>query len=284
MSKTYKELLKERNELSPEDRKELSLKLDQELVHIPGLVDYVDIITDAPCLFKMVVKEIESLPRHNSARQKLALDFLTAVYKSNPASITSHGVEYCAAGKSGSKTFTIDYDKVKEYYKEDNSTSVGTWRILYLMQNSIYVKQEREVSDWYSAVKFMCDNCGSETFLVTNIPGVTFNSKGVCHDKFCATGGTKDADFLYRGKTAEFKMATKSVKALAEYAYKHPEYIYNASFLFTCESDREQYYLVDYTKPSDYTEFTITKIEDITEEYFTEDTSSKPSRRQFTIE
>jgi hypothetical protein len=259
MSKTYKELLKERNELSPEDRKELSLKLDQELVHIPGLVDYVDIITDAPCLFKMVVKEIESLPRHNSARQKLALDFLTAVYKSNPASITSHGVEYCAAGKSGSKTFTIDYDKVKEYYKEDNSTSVGTWRILYLMQNSIYVKQEREVSDWYSAVKFMCDNCGSETFLVTNIPGLTFNSKGVCHDKFCATGGTKDADFIYREKTAEFKMATKSVKALAEYAYKNPEYIYNASFLFTCESDREQYYLVDYTKSP----FTITKIEDI---------------------
>jgi hypothetical protein len=283
MSKTYKELLKDRNELSPEKRQKLSLDLDKELLQNSDLVKYVDIITGAPCLFKMVVKEIESLPRHNSARQKLALDFLTAVYRSNSASITSHGVEYCAVKKLGPKTFAIDYDKVKEYY-EDNSTSVGTWRILYLMQNSIYVKQERDVSDWYSAVKFMCDNRGSEAFLVATIDGLIFNSEGVCHDKFCAASGTKDADFLYRGKTAEFKMATKSVKALAEYAYKNPEYIYNASFLFTCESDREQYYLIDYNKPSNYTEYTITKIEDITEEYFTEDTSSKPSRRQFTIE
>ena len=263
MSKTYKELLKERNELSPEKRQKLSLDLEKELLQNPDLVKYVDIITGAPCLFKMVVKEIESLPRNNSARQKLALDFLTAVYKSNPASITSHGVEYCAAGKSGSKTFTIDYDKVKTYFKEGANTSIGTWRILYLMQNSIYVKQEREVSDWHSAIKFMCDNYDSETFLVTNIPGLVFNPKGIYHDKFCAASGTRDADFIYREKTAEFKMAKVSVKAIAEYAYKNPEYIYNASFLFTCESDREQYYLIDYTKPSDYTKFTITKIEDI---------------------
>ena len=259
MSKTYKQLLKERNELSPEKRQDLSLKLEQELLHNTDLVKYVDIITGAPCLFKMVVKEIESLPRHNKARQKLALAFLNAVYKSNPVSITSHGVEYCTVATSKPETFAIDYDKVKNYFKEAANTSIGTWRILYLMQNSIYVKPEREVSDWYSAIKFMCDNCDSETFLVTNMPGLTFNSEGVCHDKFCAAGGTKDADFLYRGKTAEFKMATKSVKALAEYAHKNPEYIYNASFLFTCEEDRKQYYLVDYTKSP----FTITKIEDV---------------------
>lgn len=270
MSKSYLQLLNEHNALSSDARQKLSLELEQELLHKPGLVDYIDIITEASCMYKMVVKEIESLPRNNSARQRLALDFLTYVYKHNSDYLLSHDVEYCTVNDLGLKTFAIDYIKIKEYLNNESSTSISTWRILYLIQNSIYIKQEREVHDWYSAIKFMCANFGSETFLVANVDGLSFNPKGIRHDKFCAANGTSDSDFLYRGKKAEFKMAIKTVEALAQHAYNNPEYIYNASFLFTCEEDRKQYYLIDYTKIP----YAITKISTLTE---------NTSRKLFTI-
>ena len=109
------------------------------------------------------------------------------------------------------------------------------------------------------------DNSVLEDYLVTYIPNLNFFNRGVRHDKFCPVSGTRDPDFWYTTNDgikvpAEFKQATRTVEALAQFSFNNPSYIYNAKILFTYGKSNSGvlgFYKIDYT----CTPFTITAVD-----------------------
>ena len=244
---TLTELKKFHDDLSETEQEEVLLKLKDKYMHTDVTKD-IDIISDATLPFLLVLDAIEELPRKGSKnRSKLALDFLNAQGADELAKL---GIQYCEA-KTGIKTYTISYVDLGTYLQGKNTTDRDLWRGVYLIINAIFVKEERYVSAWFDTAKFFYGNFLSETYLVDTIPGLSFNNKGVRHDMLCATSGTADADFLYTEfnitYTAEFKLPTKTISALAAYGYKNPSYIYNANILFTYDIISSKFYKIDYT-------------------------------------
>jgi hypothetical protein len=145
------------------------------------------------------------------------------------------------------------------HYKITNSRKppvYGIWQTIYLLIMAIYHKEERQLDTWVQSAKNFYSNSELEFGLNDNIPGLSFYNRGVRHDMLCPVAGTSDPDFLYKNTegqhfAAEFKKPTITVESLANYAFKHPEYIYNAKFLFTygkTNNGAYGFYKIDYTK------------------------------------
>lgn len=242
----------EYNKLSESARIELLNKLRAKYLNT-DLTKDVDIISDASLPFLMVVDAIEELPRKgNKHRPALALDFLAA---QSIEELSWLGIDYQEA-KPGVLTYTISYLNIGKYLENKDIVNKNLWRGIYLIINAIFVKEDRYVGAWFDTIKIFYSNFLSESYLVATIPGLKFNNAGVRHDMLCATSGTSDPDFIYVENnvayTAEFKLPTKTVGALAAYGYKNTGYIYNAKILFTYDVDSSQFYKINYTIPDYY--------------------------------
>lgn len=237
------------NNLSDIDREKLLVDLRAKYSNTELTKD-VDIISDANLPFLMVVDALESLPKKgDSSRSELALTFLMA---QGVDEIAKLGICYCEV-KAGVKAPAISYINLGNYLQNKNTVPKDFWRGVYLIINAIFVKEERYVGAWFDSAEFFYGNFLSESYLVATIPGLDFNNKGVRHDMLCATNGTSDPDFLYTEHniiyTAEFKLPTKTIEALAEYSRKTPKYIYFANILFTYNINDSRFYKIDYTLP-----------------------------------
>lgn len=262
MSKTFSDIITEYNAISDQDKNIKLLELRKELA-IPALISDIDIISDAPLLFLLVAKEIELLKKSDNARQQLAITYLK---NANIQQLAEFNIEYCEV-KNGTKSYAINYTLLGKCLAQKEAISKSFWRGIYLIVNSIYVSDMRSVGNWFETAQYMFGNFLGESYLVDTIPGLTFNPKGVRHDMLCATGGTKDPDFIYTEilgimHTAEFKRPNKSIEALAAYAAKNPSYIYNADILFTYDPITLKFYKIDYTlpDPTTGTSYTITSL------------------------
>jgi hypothetical protein len=103
------------------------------------------------------------------------------------------------------------------------------------------------------------------------VSDITFKKTGSTHLSLDSGWGKGVCDFIctHDGVNidGEFKRPTKNVCALAVHAYNHPDYIYNAKFLYTYGpysdySTEYAFYEIDYTRP-DYNRgrnYTITKL------------------------
>lgn len=249
MSSNFREIVDKYNNLSA-DNKDLLLNELRTKWRGTELTKDVDIISDANLLYLMVVDALEALPRKGDKnRPALALSYLKA---SESKFLNSLGINKSLV-KEEVYAPAVSYVILGSCLAQKESVSKSFWRAIYLIVNAIFVKEERYVGPWFDTAEFMYGNFLSEDYLVNTIPGLMFNSRGVRHDMLCATNGTADPDFLYTEHgltyTAEFKLPTRTVEALARYGYNNPKYIYNADILFTYKASESRFYKIDYTVP-----------------------------------
>lgn len=253
-----------------QDNGEKVSKLRAKLKH---LASQIDIITDAPLSFLLIADEIEALPKNSSARASIALQYLVG----NQVELTEieDGIVQVKheQDKYGFYT-TVDYDDLTKYmadYKSGKSLSTRVWRTLYLMINTIPTSEERKQATWLDNLVTFSDNSILELAIVKNVPGVAFKQTGSAHLSLESGWGKGVCDFSCTRAEGvldgEFKRPIKNVSALAAYAYKNPEYIYNAKILysygpFSDYTTDNAFYEIDYTRP-DYMrdkKYTITKL------------------------
>ena len=253
-----------------QDNSEKALALRAKLRH---LASQIDIISDAPLSFLLVAEQVEALPKNSSARANIALQYL--INNQVELSEIEDGIVQ-VKHKQNESSFcsVVDYDALTDHmtdYKNGKNLSTRVWRTLYLMINTIPTSEERRQATWLDNLINFSDNSILELAIVNNVPGVTFKQSGSAHLSLESGWGKGVCDFICTRRDGtvdgEFKRPIKNVSALAAYAYKNPDYIYNAKILysygpFSDYTDTNAIYEIDYTHP-DYTrdkQYTITKL------------------------
>jgi hypothetical protein len=259
------------NSLQAEEHEELRQSLIKKWKDT-YITENVDIISDAKLWFLLVLNTLEARGRANKKSCAIALCCLRNIYRGRANFFGEIGVtlnepylhkdfglvpsmSYIELGKH--------FEKLAEHFKITNSKKppdIGVWQTVYLIVQAIYHKEERQADTWFQTAKTFYENYLYETDLNNNMPGLTFFYRGVRHDMLCPVAGTSDPDFLYKNASgvkfsAEFKRPTVTVDSLAYYAFKKPDYIYNADLLFTygrTNAGNCGFYKIDYTK-SPYT-------------------------------